>query len=297
MRILAAAHGYPPELASDIALAVRDEVRALAALGHEGVVVAGTSRNDGHAEETIDVDPSSGARVRVVRLSRADLHPAHWQKSLSSSVSESFRALVRSLVPDVLHVHHWSRLTRELVAIAASERVPAVVTLHDAWVSCLIGTRVVPGTSRACDAALGAMPCLACAQKIPPKTPFVPLEAQFIALHEHQRDLVRELTLARAILATSAERGTSTLRYLGDAASALAIVTPSSRVRLASTENSSRFAPDELVSIYAAAIAAGPPTFAATSDAWFAARMRAFAEAEWDRGMSALSRAQQGFDA
>ena len=232
MRILAAVHGYPPEFAGGTERVVQAEARALAALGHEVTVVAGTLCNDGRVEEALDRDPASGARVRVIRLSRKDLHADHWQKSLSAAVSEAFRAIVRDVKPDVLHVHHWLRLSRELVAIAAGERVPAVVTLHDAWTTCLIAFRLKPDTLQICEAALGAMPCLGCAQKVPPRTPFVPIEAQFLALHEHKRDLLRELTLARALLAPSRAHGEALARFLGDDARGLAFAVHGSTAAL-----------------------------------------------------------------
>jgi glycosyltransferase involved in cell wall biosynthesis len=232
VRILAAVHGYPPELEGGTERVVQAEARALAALGHDVTVVAGTLRNDGRTLEALDRDPASGAPVRVIRLSRTDLHAEHWQKSLSAAVSEAFRAIVREVKPDVLHVHHWLRLSRELVAIAAGERVPAIVTLHDAWTTCLIAYRLKPDTPQICEAAPGAMPCLGCAQKVPPRTPFVPIEAQFLALHEHKRDLLRELTLARALLAPSRAHGEGLMRFLGDDARGLAFAVHGSTAAL-----------------------------------------------------------------
>lgn len=219
MKILLAASGYPPEIAPgsirellpesmrDTEREVQALARALAARGNLVVVAAGARRPEAYTP-----GPSAGARivstadgdVAVHRIERTDLHVDHWQKSGSTAVARLFRELLRRERPDVLHLHHWRRLTRDLVHGAALEGVPAVVTLHDHWTTCLVATRVRPDTLATCASELAANPCLACAQRLPPKTPWVPIEAQYMALSERGRDLARELALARAVTVPSA---------------------------------------------------------------------------------------------
>jgi hypothetical protein len=82
--------------------------------------------------------------LTIVSVQRPDLFFDHWQKSRSVPVAERFVELLREERPAVLLVHHWIRLTRDLVFLAAREGIPAVVFLHDHWTSCLRVFRVRP---------------------------------------------------------------------------------------------------------------------------------------------------------
>lgn len=236
-------------------------------------VAAGTRAADGGETRLVDGDPGARAAIPVLRLSRSDAHPEHWQKSASSSIPARFRRLIRDIEPDLVHVHHWRRLSRDLVACAAAERVPAVVTLHDAWTTCLLATRKQPPEGTDCDAAFAPMPCLACAGSVAPRTPFVPLDGLFLNFASHRAELTRELTLARAVLAPSSSRAEHVARFLPEDAAALAIETVSDAA--------------DLARVYERALRAGPPAAPADVDAWYVPRMRAFAEENWDRGLAA----------
>ncbi len=215
MRIVLVAHGFPPELVGGVELCVRDSARALAARGHDVSVVAGTLERaepvDGapaaRVVADVDRDPASGRELRVLRIARSDLYFDHWHKSLFPPAAEAFAGILRELRPDVVHVHHWIRLSRDLVATAARCGVPAIVSLHDAWTSCPIAFRLRTDTAAPCDSAVGIVPCLACAGRLPPRTPWVAPEAAAMLLAERQRDLGAELDLARAITVPSRAHG------------------------------------------------------------------------------------------
>jgi hypothetical protein len=241
---------------------VRDLAAALAARGCGGVVVLQGEPVAGAAR--LDEEP------RVVRLRRADLAPEHWQKSLSGAAAELVRALLRDVRPDVLHVHGWRGLSRDLVAVAAQEGLPAVVTLRDAWIGCLVGDRQRRDTREPCSAPLGPAPCLSCAALEPPRTPWVPLDAQFLQLAERRRDLERELRLARAVRATSAGLLASLRAALGAGLDGIEAAVLDDRDV------------DAHLDLYAAAARLGPPAVAPAGAAWWAGRMQAEAEAAWD---------------
>ena len=172
-------------------------------------------------------------------------------------------------------MHHWRSLSRDLVFTAALERRPAVVSLHDLWTTCLIGTRRLPRTGAACEAPLAAHPCIACA----PRTPWVPIEAQYLAFAEHKSQIVRELELARAVLVHDRAHADAIRRFLGDDAAKLA--------RFVEADSSVRDA-RSLLEIHASAVAAGAPVVSgARTDDWYTQRMEDFAEAEWERGAQA----------
>lgn len=217
MRILLALHGYPPELVGGTENGVQALARGLARAGHEVHVVSGTlaCRECIELSREVDVDPESGATIRVVRVHRDDLYFDHWHKAAHPGVGAAFDALLAEIEPDVVHVHHWIRLTRDLVARAARAGVPAVVTLHDLWTTCLITFRVRAGEEEFCEAPLAASPCLACAGSHPPRTPWVGAIEGRMRLEQHRADLLAELRLARAVLAPSAAHGREIESMLG----------------------------------------------------------------------------------
>ncbi len=217
MKLALVLHGYPPELLGGTESAVRELAHGLAHAGHEVVVVAGTLRHEQGFRRSLELDdPGRGAApIRVHRIHRADLYFDHWQKSGSARASLAFRDVLREERPELVHVHHWIRLSRDLVHRAALERIPAVVTLHDLWSTCLVTFRVKPESGEFCEAKLAPSPCLRCAAQVPPRTPWLSFEAQGVALLERSADLARELELARAVLAPTAAHAAAVLRYLG----------------------------------------------------------------------------------
>jgi glycosyltransferase involved in cell wall biosynthesis len=239
-------------------------VDELSALGNEVLVVAAA------------VEPTDAHRdLRVHALPRNGASREHWQRSASASVHAALRALLRAERPDVVHVHHWRSLTRDLVFAAAREGVPAVVSLHDVWATCLIGTRILPRTGAACDAVLGAHPCIACA----PRTPWVPIEAQYMSFAEHRADVVRELRLARAVLVQDRARAAEIRRFLGEDGASLPPFVEADSV----AGHPARV----LTEIYAAARASGAPDVRPSDGDWYSERMKSFAESEWERGAEA----------
>lgn len=214
MKVLLVVHGFPPELQGGTELVAATDAAALAAAGCEVVVLAGTlARGEGGVERVMETREDG---VRVHTLARPDLHFDHWHKSRSGLVAKEFDEVLREERPDVVHVHHWTRLTRDLVQIAARRRVPAVVTLHDHFTTCLVMFRVPPGgpigDAVACDVPLAADPCIACAAHLPPETPWVGASQARLVLAERTRGLGRELELARRVLVPSQAHGEALAR-------------------------------------------------------------------------------------
>lgn len=228
MKILFAVHGFPPELIGGVELHTRELACALARLGHTIYVVAGTlaaSSVEGDVELRREVFlGSQRERIEVVRIARHDLYFDHWHKSKSSAVSRAFRGLLREIRPDAVHVQHWIRLSRDLVSVAAREGIPSVISLHDSWASCPIVFRVRTDTKLACDAPVGPNPCIKCAGRVPPHTPWISTENAYMLLAERQRDIERELELARALVTPSAAHARALERHLGRAANSLSAV-------------------------------------------------------------------------
>ena len=222
MKVCLVVHGYPPELTGGTEETVRTLAHGLAERGHEVLVVAGSID---HAAGFRTSEERDGP-VRVVRIHRADLFFDHWHKSASARVARAFRELLAAERPDLVHVHHWIRLSRDLVFEAAHLEIPAVVTLHDLWTTCLVTFRVRPASQRFCEARLGPDPCLDCVAAVRPRTPWVSREQEAEFLHEREVDLLRELELARAVVVPSRAHGDAVGRFLGLRSAEMTVVRP-----------------------------------------------------------------------
>ncbi|MCA8979247.1 MAG: glycosyltransferase, partial [Planctomycetes bacterium] len=255
MKVLFLVHGYPPELSGGTERHVQQLAESLASAdgAHEVVVCAGTLHGGPGAEESREEHAAPrGGTVRVLRLPRTDLYYDHWQKSSSPAIHARVRELIRAERPDVVSVHHWTRLSRDLVLAAAREGVPATVHLHDHWTSCPIAFRVKPTDGSFCESPANGMVCPPCAGALPPFTPWVRAEEHFIALAERQADLQRELKLARTVSAPSRAHADAVARFMDGALEA-------SEVRILPP----RVAARATTAVTAEPLAAGPPwTFA-----------------------------------
>lgn len=251
MKLALVAHAVALDVEDESARAVASQALELAAAGHEVHVLAA------------HVEPTLASRLNTTSLARTDLRPEHWHKTLAPQVSGRLREFLARERPAVAHVHHWLGLSRDLVLASARERVPAVVTLHDAWLACPIRTRTLADGS-ACDATVGALPCAPCASRREP-APWVPLEQSFLFVGERQRDLVRELALARVRLAANAALALALPRWLGAELECEVLVQPTA---------------EQLVERYAQAVTLGAPQV--EPEAWFEARLQHESLRLWD---------------
>ncbi|MBI5850558.1 MAG: glycosyltransferase [Planctomycetes bacterium] len=140
MKILHVVHQFPSPPSGGTERVVFALARSMADAGHDVTIVAGTIEG-GTARELRE---GLVEDLRVVKIPREDLFFESWEKAWSPSVGERFAALLRAQRPDVVHVHHWLRLTTDLVRIARREGVAVVAcTLHDYWTQLATPTRPV----------------------------------------------------------------------------------------------------------------------------------------------------------
>jgi glycosyltransferase involved in cell wall biosynthesis len=169
--------------------------------------VAGTFE----ARPRVEVTESRQEGVRVFRVHRSDLYFDRWEKTYCPQASRAFAGILDEVAPDVVHVHHFIRLSRDLVHRATQAGVPAVVTLHDFATTCLIGFRAPGAGSRFCDLLPAYEDCVPCASTVAPSVPL----AGHAAFGLHRADLRNELVLARARLAVSRAQREKLARYHG----------------------------------------------------------------------------------
>ena len=223
MKIGIVSHGYPPELVGGTENSVQALARGLSRLGHDVFVVAGSMDFDGTFRRSLghDADPDSGVSFPVHRIHRGDLFFDHWQKSACPQVGQHFEDILREEQPDVINVQHWIRLTRDLVARAARQGVPAVTTLNDLWTTCLIAFRVRPDSQRFCDSKLRPFPCAGCAASLAPDTFWMGQTSLIEVVEDFAEDTRRELELSAVVTAPCAGHVKAAAKFLGLAASAI----------------------------------------------------------------------------
>lgn len=246
--------------------AAADLARGLAASGWDARVLA-AARGEG--------EPRVERAGDGLRLVRTDAAPGHWQRTRSAAAARLVRALLREEAPDLVHVLSWRGLTHDLVALATEAGLRAVATLSDPWFGCLVGDRARrdagPGPEPRCAEPLGPMPCLGCAEAASGRTPWVPIEARFLAVAERRRDVLRELELARRVIVPDEAAADAARRALG---SDLARVT---FAPLGPTPDAAAHA-----SVYASALEGPAPAPSAQEPAWWVERMQVEAERAWD---------------
>ena len=193
LRILFVVHGFPPESRGGTESYCLEAARALHGLGHDVHVLAGSMSG----ATPPDLVPSTVEGVPVLTLRRQGLFVDDWDRSDAPDAEALFRQALARLRPDVVHVHHWIRLTRTLVATSHTEGIPALATLHDLWATCPRCFRIREGSF--CRLPLGPASCLTCVPRLlDPGDAVVAGE-----IEQYRDDFAQELRLARRLIVPS----------------------------------------------------------------------------------------------
>jgi len=162
MRILQIVHGFPPESIAGTERYCEALSQDLVRRGYECMVLAGTDRSAPEATlATVDQDG-----LLVTRYLRAEGRPRRWTEEYDPEADGLARRLLALVQPDIVHLHHWQRLTNNLVAICADLGSPVVVTLHDVWTSCPRIHRI-RWDGAFCVEPPATAPCVTCAERGP----------------------------------------------------------------------------------------------------------------------------------
>ncbi|MBI1849210.1 MAG: glycosyltransferase [Planctomycetes bacterium] len=194
MKILHVVHGFLPEFRGGSELYVDRLCRALRVLGHESAVFCGSNVPAG--EDSLEEDLVDG--LRVFRVHRRAHFVEEWQRSFSPAVEDLFRSFLEGDRPDVVHLHHWKRLSRRLAATARALDVPVVLTFHDLFATCPVDFRLKDG--EICRAVLLGEGCSRCAPRAAHQAEFE-IEEE---LRLFRSDLRREVESASGLIAPSA---------------------------------------------------------------------------------------------
>jgi glycosyltransferase involved in cell wall biosynthesis len=130
VKILHLVHQFPDVLSGGTERQVAAIAAAQRTAGHEVRIACGSLELG--PPQPVDAGLRHGAAVDELR--RDDLYFESFEKAWSPGVGDAFRAVLARERPDVVHVHHWIRLSTDLARIAREAAVPVVAcTLHDHW--------------------------------------------------------------------------------------------------------------------------------------------------------------------
>ena len=136
MRVLIAAHGFPPNQAAGAEWRAYRTARSLAVAGHDVQVVA-VDRTDVSANAGVIVNDAVLDGVPVRRWSLAsDTRPGAVDEFDNPRMGAALADVLDAFRPDVLHIISGYRLTASVIGAARAAYVPMVITLTDFWFLC-----------------------------------------------------------------------------------------------------------------------------------------------------------------
>ena len=212
MRVGLVVHGTPPELVGGTERLTADLASALAARGDEVSVFSGSIEWRERFEVVEHQADTAGAPfgVPIVRVHRHDLFFERWDKLENPHVERAYGDWLDAFRPELVHVHHWARLTTTLVRRATERGIPVVLSLHDLFSSCPRYHRVKEDLSF-CGVAPSPDACRTCA----PRWVFqgdAEIDGQVTAF---AADLRAEVAAATEVVAPTAGHGARLLSWLG----------------------------------------------------------------------------------
>ncbi len=194
MKILHVAHSYYPEGAGGVETYLKVLLASHRDAGHDVTLLAGSVA----PWPEVGVEETEVDGARVLRVHRNDLYFDHFAKIYHPGIETLLGEILSAEKPDVIHIHQWIRLTCNLVEIAEAHGIPAVVTLHDLYVSCPRCFRVNP-KDQSCELPLTVESCLDCVPRFGHESE--PELRNSIALYRDQYQ--GEISSARAVMIAS----------------------------------------------------------------------------------------------
>jgi glycosyltransferase involved in cell wall biosynthesis len=132
VKIVQFVHGYPPEFIGGTEAYTQALSQRLVERGHAALVVSGSESPAPEPSVAWGEDRGVFVARLVGLLRRKGFRPASYDPAADAFISR----ILASWRPQVVHLHHWNRLTNNIVAICRELAIPAVVTLHDQWIAC-----------------------------------------------------------------------------------------------------------------------------------------------------------------
>ena len=213
MRILLVTHAFPPEGVGGTERYAEAIARGLLQRGHEVRLFSGSLE----WREAFAIERHDHAGLPVTRVHRHDLYFDHWDKLANPHVARAFEAELDAFRPELIHLHHWIRLTDDLVRRAAARAIPVVVHLHDHFTNCPRVFRLKPGGDATrpdeldfCELDFTADSCRSCV----PRWQFQGDREIDLSLARYGTAIGAELAAAQVRIALSASQKGELARFL-----------------------------------------------------------------------------------
>lgn len=219
MRIGLVVHGQPPELVGGTERLVEMLATSLCERGDQVEVFTGSIE----WRDRFEVVREEGGFFPVTRVHRHDLFFERWDKVENPLVEQAYGAWLDGFRPDVVHIHHWVRLTTTLVRVARQRGIPTVLSLHDLFPSCPRYHRVKEDLSF-CEDTPGVDVCRHCA----PRWSFQGDSEIDASILDFTKDLSEEVMAASARVVPTMGHGRRLQEWLGLEFPVTAIAPPAS---------------------------------------------------------------------
>lgn len=206
MKILHIVHQFPPETHGGLETYVRDLAHAQLNQEHEVVILAGNME----PRERVCLEDAPFDGLSIKRLYRNDLFFDDWDKGYCPEVLPLVLKEVKQGGYDLVHLHHWIRLTHDMVQQLTAQGTPCVVTLHDYGTSCPRCFRTPPGAA-SCDEPLSVGSCLSCV----PRRLWQSDEEISLGIELFRENYSAELLRADRVLCASSSLASSVSDYIG----------------------------------------------------------------------------------
>ncbi len=188
------AHQLPPETHGGVESHVLSLARGQKEKGHDVFLIAGSLspwENVGGAMEQLE-------GFDIFRVHRQDLSFDAWDRMFCPQMADLIVEKLLELNPDVVHLHHWIRLSQDLGRRITEAGFKLVITLHDLATSCPRGFRMKPDETP-CFETLSPANCLHCA----PRWPWMSDAETSRELEFFARSSRSEISCAHAVLCAS----------------------------------------------------------------------------------------------
>lgn len=145
MKILLVTAGYLPDGLGGVELSLARFAAWAQAQGHELLVFR---RLDRPEDDEFTLHESEVDGIPVVGVNYRFGDATTFQHLVENpTIRRRYEGVLREFAPDVVHVHHLTCLTTEIVDASQEAGVPVVLSLHDYWMGCPRGQRIMADLS------------------------------------------------------------------------------------------------------------------------------------------------------
>jgi glycosyltransferase involved in cell wall biosynthesis len=135
MRVLFVVHGFPPAALGGTEIYAHDLARALVERHEDAVTVLARESDRRRPEYDVRRERRDGLDLVLLNNTYRSCHTFE-ETYRNRAIAERALQVVDEVRPDVVHVHHLSGLSSDLLAGIASRGIPIAFTLNDYWMIC-----------------------------------------------------------------------------------------------------------------------------------------------------------------